>query len=226
MRRIHGRHAALTLTTLLVLGAGCSAPRSLPAVKASGDRYFERKDFDSALTDYQEYVNRDPGDPSVRISLAKTLLVAHRPTEAVEHAQIAYDQRTTDEDAIETLAHSLLDAGRQDEMNRLLRGLAETRGHTGDYIRLGRYLHLSGDADGAELALKQAARLDSGRTIAPQMALADFYHDIHDKPNELKRLRMALFIEPHNETILKRLRELGEVPGPSLALQPEEWGTP
>src|SRR5205823_861758 len=83
-------------------------------------------------------------------------------------------------------------AGGREDAFRLLRSVADGRGLPADHIRLGRFLALAGDADGAEHSLKQAARIDGGKTIEPQMALADFYHQIGDKQSELKRLRMAL----------------------------------
>jgi predicted Zn-dependent protease len=192
----------------------------------SGDRNFQKGHFDNAYTDYAEFVSREPGNPQGRLKLARTLVKIDRAPEAVEHATLARDQHPMNEEYIETLAMSLHAAHRQDQCIQLVRGIADSRGLAGDYIRLGRYLHKSGDADGAEQALKQGARVDGGKTIAPQMALADFYHDIGDKTSEVKRLRMALFIEPNNPEIAKRLRALGEIPGPSLALTPEELGTP
>jgi hypothetical protein len=79
-----------------------------------------------------------------------------------------------------------------------------------------------GDADGAEHALLTAAKIDGGKTAAPQIALADFYRSIGDKKAEIVRLRNALYLDPKNPEIPKRLRELGEIPGPSLAMPPEE----
>lgn len=225
MRFTHGWMTAFSL--VLMLGAAsCQKQRELPAVMSSGDRNFEKANYDGAYTDFAEFVGREPGNPVGQLHLAKTLIKINRPAEAVEHAQIARDQRPLDEEYIETLARALHDAQRQDQCLQLLRSISDTRGKPGDYIRLGRYLQEGGDADSAEQALKQAARVDGGRTIAPQIALADFYHTIGDKTNEVKRLRMALFIEPNNPEINKRLRDLGEIPGPSLALTPEEMGAP
>lgn len=66
-----------------------------------------------------------------------------------------------------------------------------------------------------------AAKLDGGKSIKPHMELANLYRTLGDSQSELRRLRMALFIEPKNMDIQKRIRELGEVPGPSFVLQPE-----
>jgi predicted Zn-dependent protease len=225
MRFTHG-WKVVVLSGLALAAASCQQQRALPAVQEAGDRNFKRQNFDGANTDYAEYIAREPGDPVVQLKLAKTLIELKRPADAVEHAQLAYDQRTTNNDCIETLAKALFDAGRQEDAFRLLRTVADGRGLPADHIRLGRYLALAGDADGAEHSLKQGARLDGGKTIEPQIALADFYHQIGDKQSELKRLRMALFISPNNPEIMKRIRDMGEVPGPSLALQPEETGTP
>jgi tetratricopeptide (TPR) repeat protein len=222
--RVNQGWKAIIVTGLALSAAACNSQRALPAVQEAGDRNVQRQNYDAAFTDYSEYIAREPGDPVVQLKMAKTLIELGRPAEAVEHAQLAYDQRTNNNDCIETLARALFDAGRQEDCFRVLRSVADGRGLSGDHIRLGRFLALAGDADGAEHSLKQAARIDGGKTIEPQIALADFYHQIGDRASELKRLRMALFIAPNNADIAKRIRDLGEVPGPSLALTPEESG--
>lgn len=226
MRLTHGRMA--TVSAALTLGAlpGCNTPRALPAVRESGERNFRHEQYDNALADYQEYIRREPGDPAVQLELAQTLLQLHQPIEAVEHAQLAYDQRPNHDEYIETLAQAQFEAGHTEDMMRLLRGVVGARGLPSDYIRLGRYLAKSGDADSAETAFKQGARVDGGHSLPPQLALADFYHSISDRASELRRLRMALYLNPSNNDILERIRAMGEIPGPSLALQPEEMESP
>ena len=98
-------------------------------------------------------------------------------------------------------------------------------------LRLGQFASRVGHADEALTALKTAARLDAGKSVEPQLALASFYGSVNDKPNEIRRLRMASWIAPANIQAAARLRALGEIPGPSQAIQPEEWapmteGTP
>ena len=216
--RING----LILVLALAFLAGCNTVRPLPTVRESGDRFFSRGQFEQAAAEYKEYTDRKPGEPAVQLMYAKTLLALHNPAPAVEHATIAYDQHPTDEDYIETRAQALFEAKKNDELDRFLRGLTSGRGLPSDYIRQGRFLAKLGDADGAETALKVAAKVDGGKTPAPQLALADFYHSIGDRANEFKRLRMALYLDPKNLEIPNRMRELGEIPGPSLAMPPEE----
>ena len=67
-----------------------------------------------------------------------------------------------------------------------------------------------------------AARLDGGQTVEPQIALADFYLAAGDEEKAIRRLRMALGIDAENEIAIDKLRSLGEIPGPSFALTPEE----
>jgi len=214
--------AKATLLALTLAIAGCNGPRALPVVKDAGDLAFQKGDMRTANANYQEYVQRKPGEPEVQLSYAKTLLALGQPTSAVENAHIAFDQRPGDEEAIETLARGYYESHRTDELYRFLRGLAESRGKPSDYIRLGQYSAKLGDADGAEHALLLAAQVDKGRTPAPQLALADFYRSIGAKDRAITRLRMALYTDRNNPEIPKQLRELGEIPGPSLALKPTE----
>jgi cytochrome c-type biogenesis protein CcmH/NrfG len=107
-------------------------------------------------------------------------------------------------------------------LHKFLRGLAQDRGGVSDWVRLGRFTARMGDADGAEAALTTAATMDRGQTIEPQLALANLYRSIGATEREKERLRMALYLDPKNEAVMQRLRELGEIPGPSLVLQPTE----
>lgn len=201
--------------------AGC-AQRSLPAVRESGDRHFNKGDFASAAADYREYTDRKPGEAAVQNQYAKTLLALGQPVPAVERATIAFDQQPTNEDFIETRAQALFEAKKTDELYRFLRGQCDGRGKPADFIRLGRFSQMLGDADGAELAMLTAARIDGGKTIEPQLALANFYRTIGDRNKELTRLRTSLYVDPKNVEVQSRIRAMGEVPGPTFALSPND----
>jgi tetratricopeptide (TPR) repeat protein len=213
--------AALLIAAMATLPA-CTTQRSLPIVREMGDRAFERADYQTASTEYGEYLDRKPGEPRVQLRMAQTLLELGRPIEAVEYAAIAHDMRPGDEEFVETYARALLEAGRHEQLYTFLRSWTHDRGTVNDYIRLGEYTARLGDPDGAEHALLMAAKVDAGQTIRPQLALADFYAAIRDLSNAKRRLQMALFIEPTNLEIHQRLRAMGEIPGPSLAIIPDE----
>jgi tetratricopeptide (TPR) repeat protein len=212
----------LALALVVPLVVGCSSQRPLPTVRERGDRAFEKGQFEQARVEYQEYVTRKPGEAAVELQLARTLLELDQPHDALTHAQEAFDLRPGEEEYIETYADALLGTQKTDQLYRFLRGLAQDRGQVNDYIRLGRFTARAGDADGAVQAFSTAARIDRGRTIAPQLAFAEFYREIGDTEHEKERLRMALSFDVKNPVVLGRLRELGEIPGPSLALTPAE----
>lgn len=201
---------------------GCATKRPLNRVEEDGDRAFARGQYDKALADYLEYVERRPGNGEIRHKLARSLIEVKQPSHAIEHAWVAFDDEPRNEAYIETLAQALQQSGRNDELVTFLRDQVEDRGRVQDYLRLGKYLAMTGDADGAELALITAAKLDQGRSMLPQLALARFYESIGDRASSFERLRMALFFDPQNAEVYREMRELGEVPGPSLILPPKE----
>ena len=53
-------------------------------------------------------------------------------------------------------------------------------------------------------------------------ALARFYESIGAKDEALLRYRMAMWLDRENPEIQERIRALGEIPGPTLAIIPEE----
>jgi tetratricopeptide (TPR) repeat protein len=214
--------APLAALAALAALTGCSTQRPLPTVWEQGNRAFDRSDFHTARQEYGEYLERKPGEARVQLRMAQTLLELGRAAEAVEFAAIAHDLRPGDEAFVETYARALFEAGRMPQLSTFLRTMTADRGLVSDYIRLGDYAGRLGDPDSAEHALLMAARLDGGSTVGPQLALADFYTGIKDLSNAKRRLRMALFIEPGNMGVHERLRALGEIPGPSFAIAPEE----
>ena len=110
----------------------------------------------------------------------------------------------------------------KDALTALLSRNASERGRVSDYIRLGTYSAKMGNADEAQQALLTAAKIDGGKNIWPQRALADFYGSVGDIERQVKRLRMAYAIDPNNRETLDEIRRIGEIPGPTFALTPTE----
>ena len=213
----------VVLLTAFTLG-GCAKQRPLPLVRDQGAKAYERQQYDIALKDYTEAVDRDPGDYRGQVGLAKVYMAIDRPEKAREHLEVARTTRPNDRDILELLCESLVESEDYDALHILLKNDAEQRKTVGSYLRYGRYMARAGDIDTAERALITAARLDKGQSIDVQMTLADFYEGLGDDTRALRRLRMALYLDPANPFILERIRTFGEVPGPSLALQPDEAG--
>jgi tetratricopeptide (TPR) repeat protein len=219
------RLSRVTLAFALLAGTltgGCASQRPLVVVRQDADRAYEQKNYDQALNDYAEYVDRRPHDAQAQYDLGKTLLVLNKPVEAREHMSVARDLDPRNDTYLDGYADALVQAGEYQELSGLLRTQAETSGRIEDYIRWGKYAAKAGDVDEAERALKTAAKLDRGRTKAPQLALADFYTSVGDKASAFKRLRMALYLAPKDQAIYDKIRALGEIPGPSISMPPEE----
>jgi tetratricopeptide (TPR) repeat protein len=204
------------------LVSGCTAERTLPAVRDSGDRAYMKGDYARAEADYREVVTREPGDWKARQNLGKTLMILDRPREAREHLAVAQNVRPDDGETIELLAQAMLESGDRDGMFRLLRSRAEERRTVEDYQRFGRFASKAGDNDEAERAFLTAARFDGGRSFEVQKSLGDFYQSIGAEEKALKRYRMALYLKPDDKDVADRIRALGKVPGPSYVLRPEE----
>lgn len=206
----------------LALAASCASERPLYLVRTDAERAYARGDYHRALIDYEEYVRRDPADARIRHDLGRTLLRLGRDAEAAEHLYVAVDLAPYRDEYRQTLAEALARSGQVPELFSRLRARAEQTGDWRDYLTLGRYAEQVGDADEAELAYRTAARLDGGRSAEPQLALARLYEATGARDDAARRYRMALYIDPENSAARDGLRRLGHVPGPSLALEPEE----
>lgn len=208
---------ALTLAPL-----GCTTQRALHVVRDDGDKAFAREQFEVARADYQEVVERAPNDWEYRVKLADTLMLVGEPKLAQEQYAVVHGIRPHDDEIVEKFAESMFESGDHDRLISFLQRRAEDTQTVGDYLRLGWYAIETGDADLAQRALLTAARLDGGRTVEPQLALAEFYLAAGDEREAMRRLRMALGVDPENELVKSRIRALGEIPGPSFALTPDE----
>lgn len=205
----------------IVMG-GCTGERSLLRVRQDGDKAYERREYAKSASDFQEYVHRKPGDTQGHFKYGRALLVLGQSEQAFEHLRIAYDNDPTKEEYARLFAQSLFESGQTGELMRVLKVRASDSGAVADFLLLGFYAAKAGDPDEAQTALLTAARLDRGRSTEPQLALAGFFESIGDAARAKERLRMALYLDPTNTEVASRLRSLGEIPGPSLAIQPTE----
>jgi tetratricopeptide (TPR) repeat protein len=206
----------------VIVATGCSNQRSLPIVREHGNGAYEEGDYTTAMTDFQEYVDRRPYDARARYDLGRTMMELGLYNDAVKQLAVAHDVNPDRELYAEALAEALFRAGQHDQLFIFLQRMARDRGRVGDYIRLGEYTARAGDPDEAVAALLTAAELDGGTSVEPQFALARFYHNIGDDARALRRARMALWIDPLHDEVRDLVRDLGEVPGPGIALMPEE----
>jgi len=212
----------LAILLLPLALAACEAQRTVLEVREDAAFHYRYGRYAQAAEDYAEVVERDPADWRARTRLGETLLLIERPDAAREQLAIAYGVRPNDDDIVTLYAQALLASDRTDELISLLRAHAEANRTVENFLRLGEFAQEVGDVDEAERAFLTAARLDEGRSVAPQLALADLYASVGDEERALRRLRMALYLDPRSEMIQQRIRAYGEIPGPSFALVPAE----
>ncbi len=207
----------LTLAGALAIAlTGCAQPRTLLAVRTSGDNALARQDADRALEDAQEYVDRAPERIDGRVLLGRALLMNGRTDEACEQLWIARSLNTADDQNLDYLCQALYADGQQDDLYRVVRERIVDRGSVEDYFRLAHWAQRFGDMDEAQRALLTAARLDAGTTVAPQLRLARFHLDTGNPADAIQRYRMAYWIDPDDELVLTGIRDMGEIPGPTM----------
>lgn len=229
-------HLTLTRRTVLSLclfaalssgvaisGTGCENARPF---REAGDRALMREDFAAAASNYEQFLAINPGDAGIMLSLGRAYLGLNRPHDAARILAVAAGMRPRDNATQDAYATALLRSNRHDELIRYLRTRATEQSDVSDWIRLGRFAAETGDADLARQALITAARIDRGRTTAPQLALHDFYTSIGDTENAYARLRMAYAIDPRDDGVIARMERAGYRATPRFALPPAERNDP
>ncbi|MFZ2875137.1 MAG: hypothetical protein WAZ94_11730 [Phycisphaerales bacterium] len=216
MRRI----ATVIVSGLLL--AACSTQRPLWRVAEDGEYWYKAEQFERSATDFGEYVTRKPDHVEMRFNLARSLVAAGQPREALSHLSVCTDVEPLNDKYLDLQARALFDAGEREQLVEILARAASERGRVQDFVRLGVFSQRLGNLDEAEQALLTAAKIDRGRSVIVQRSLADFYGSIGDTDRQRRRLRMAYYLQPDNLETIEAARALGEIPGPTFGLVPEE----
>lgn len=218
---------ALTLLlAALILAPGCSTARKVKTTLASNEALVaagaaeDAGDLEKAYGLWTEYVELRPHEANgeYRLGRIENKLGKHR--DAANHLRIAHDLKPGNVVYIEELAIALAQSGQQDELLSLLHATVNEGENGSGYIRLAHHAAKAGMMDEAREALMTAVALNGGTSPAPHIAMADFARETGDTEAEVLALRHALWFDRADAGILARIRELGVVPGPSLALDP------
>ncbi len=203
--------------------AGCETHPN-PTLRAQAYDAYAVGNYELALTRHRQIAERYPQNARTRFDIGRTLTAMGRHADAADEFEIAHQLSPNNDEYFLALAEAQYAAGRHERMIANLRKRAGDSGRPADWIMLGDFQLRLGATDDALVAYRQAAGIDRGRSVEPQLALARFYRSIGDNRNELVRLRSVLFLDAGNEAATRRLRELGHVPGPGFAIQPPELG--
>ena len=140
----------------------------------------------------------------------------------MEQLNICTDVSPLNDSYLDAQAQAMFESNEGEALQGLLARAASERGRVTDYLRQGHYAVLLGNLDEARQAFLTASKLDQGKSWQVQREIADFYAKVGDREKQVRRLRMAFYLNPENEALLAEIRRVGEVPGPTFGLLPEE----
>ncbi len=213
-----------SITVILILAAtllhGCGYT-STEALRNNADFRFKRGEYQQATPDYSEIVARYPGDWHAQHRLGECFLQLGDPNRAREALEVAHSHRPNNTQIIESLAEAMFRQGDETRLFAFLRERAESTQSPAAYLRLARFSIELNDPDSAKLAIDTAISLDDARTVEPYLAAANLAQRVGNIDDAIFRLRQALGVDPEDKRVLQRLEELGEIPGPTLALPPD-----
>ena len=217
--------ARLILTIVLIATiTGCATgPRPVSSLRNDGDWHFNRGEFDQAVTYYRQITNRYPGDWQTQYMYGQCELKLGNIFEARQALEIAHTRRPGHVGIVDALSEAMYLQGDENRLFAFLRERAESTQTAEAYLRLARYMMEMGDADSARTALVTAILIDEGQTVTPYLQAATFAERIGDIELAVIRLRQAYAIDPYDEVVKTRLRDMGEIPGPTLAMPQGIW---
>lgn len=227
--RMH-RSTQMLLGIVLLIGTGCQhnqfslkAPELNPVLRKQARDAIATDQLNRAEVYLRRAIERDPTDWRAQRGLANLLMrkgTGRNILEAQLTLEKAWALRDDDPETyiiIDELAETLL---RQDKHKRLSKLLIEAcqRYRTDyDFLRQGRFLAKTGDIDGAVVAYRKAARFKRGDASA-YLELANVFEGIGDIERAVHALRLGYAADPSNALVIKRLRDHGVTPGPTMAV--------
>lgn len=219
------RAVALGVTAVAVLG-GCKVQRvasqslTLTRLHAQGDEAAAAGRWGEAATMFEEYLDIRPHETEVLVAQGRALLELGRASEAREHLAVAWGLEPQDPEIVGLYGRALLESAGAPAAIGFARRSGDGVVSPEVAAAAAEVLLASGAPDDAEALLLNAARRDGATSAAPHRALAELYESLGDETRELERLRVVLWFDAQDTATRARLQELGQIPGPTLALSP------
>jgi tetratricopeptide (TPR) repeat protein len=223
----------LFLTIGLALGGlgGCTTlPNDVLRQYAADDiRQNDMTGDKAALDQAHKYlaqaVEQEPTDAWAQYMLGQVDLRLKNPLAAescFEQALVNRMGTLSEPPILDGIAQSLLDQGDKSRLAAFLIQQAHDRPTVEGYLRQAKFLARMGDADGAALAFKKAARIAAKSDPTPYLAAAKYYGSIGDKADQVLALRRAYTADHDSTEVLVQLHLAELEPGPALLLPPQE----
>ncbi|MFG0307109.1 MAG: hypothetical protein ACF8Q5_12935 [Phycisphaerales bacterium JB040] len=217
---------AIALGVILTSGCGVkevvNQEKQLTQLRASADAAFVNRDYERASEDYRAYLEILPNVAEVRYRLGISELEMGRLSSAKTHLAVAHDLVPGNDTYTIGYGRAIVEGGDEGELFNYIRNLLESAVTADTYIAVGEIAWMGGLHDEAERAYRTAVTLAGATSVEPHRELAHFYRSIGDAESEIERWRVVLSFDLNDPEANSRLRSLGVIPGPSMALQPND----
>ncbi len=224
---------ARTLLLVVALGTvfaviGCdSGQRALKNTPTQilvkkGDHAMRYGRTEEAADYYSRVLNRAPGNVYALTQYGKCMLKMGEPSKAALAFETAVSSKPEDGNLVYLLARSEYENGQYDRAFDLLRQFAIDNNDVTAWTLLAEYSLQLDDPDTASHAIERAIELNGDSSAGPYLTAANLAERLGNDQEALRRLRQAYGCEPSNSEVDRRLREYGEIPGPSLTLGADE----
>lgn len=206
---------------------GCSTASTVKRTLALNDLHIraaiaeDEGDWDEAYALWSEYVDRRPQSALAEYRLGMVEMQLGLYQQAVGHLRVAHDLQPGNIGYIEALASAMIASGQTESLMTLLRQTAEEGAGWSGYLRMGSFAQQAGLMDEAREAYELAVVRARGASSEPYLHMADFARATGNQELEIQNLRYALWFDRADESVQSRLKAMGMIPGPSLALKPE-----
>lgn len=213
------RLALLAAVAAIMIGPGC-AQRPIVKLRESGEFSFRHGDYETAAADFGEIVERAPGDWQAQFRYGQCMLETGDFDAAQRSLEVASVAVPNNDEVAFALAECYFRQGDEARLYELLRDRANSAASTESWLLMSDYALRLSDVDTAHTAALAAIEVDNGASAVPYYQAALVAQRLGQNDDAVRRLRQGYGINPNDTRIRTMLVELGEVPGPTIALPP------
>jgi len=213
------RFFTMLLAALLWVAAGCAPANSYLRQRAVESMEVGR--LTRAEARLERALEQRPADWEAQRLMGMLRLRQERPFDAQMHLERALalePPASARETIVDGLAEALYRQGEEAALYRFLETQARRWPGPHAWLRQATYFTRLGDVDNAETAYRKAVRMAEPGDVEPWLAMAEFLGEVGDHARAVEVLRYAYGVAPEDERVHERLRDHGEIPGPTLAL--------